>query len=68
MVKTVTFTIPNISCQHCVHTIKMEVGEFSGVKGVEVWVEEKKVQIEFEPPATEDKIVGLLTEINYPPA
>ena len=29
---TVTYSIPNISCMHCVHTIKTEVSELAGVK------------------------------------
>jgi copper chaperone CopZ len=33
--KTVTYNIPNISCGHCVHTIKMEVSELEGVQSVE---------------------------------
>ena len=30
-----TFTVPNISCNHCVHTVKMEVGDIAGVQRVE---------------------------------
>lgn len=65
---TVTYTIPNISCMHCVHTIKMEVGELEGVKSVEANAQTKQTVIVFEPPADEAKIVELLKEINYPPA
>ncbi len=28
---TVTYSIPNISCGHCVHTIQSELSELSGV-------------------------------------
>ncbi len=65
---TVTFSIPNISCGHCVHTIRTEVSELEGVKRVEPSAETRQVEIDFEPPATEESIVALLTEINYPPA
>ena len=65
---TVTYSIPNISCMHCVHTIKSEVGEIPGVKTVEADAASKKATITFEPPATEDKIKALLAEINYPAA
>ena len=65
---TVTYSIPNISCGHCVHTIQTEVGELPGVKSVEASAESKKVTITFEPPATEEKIMSLLAEINYPVA
>lgn len=66
--KTVTYTIPNISCMHCVHTIKTEVGELDGVKTVSADPQTKQATIAFDDPATEQKIVELLKEINYPPA
>jgi copper chaperone len=64
----VTYKIPNINCGHCVHTITMEVGDLEGVRSVKADAETKQAVIEFEPPATEEKIIALLTEINYPPA
>lgn len=63
---TVTYTIPNISCGHCVHTIKSEVSELDGVKSVEADQLMKTATIVFEPPATEDLIKSLLVSINYP--
>ena len=63
---TVTYTIPNISCKHCVHTIKMELGELQGVQKVDTDEKTKKATITFDEPATEEKIKGLLAEINYP--
>ena len=64
----VTYSIPNISCGHCVHTIKMEVSELAGVIEVEANAGNKQATIVFEPPATEEQIQRLLTEINYPVA
>lgn len=63
---TVTYSIPNISCGHCVHTIQMEIGDLEGVKTVQANQELKQATISFEPPATEEKIKMLLAEINYP--
>jgi copper chaperone CopZ len=63
---TVTYSIPNISCMHCVHTIKTEVSELAGVKSVEGDANNKQATIVFEPPATEEAIKTLLAEINYP--
>ncbi len=68
MMKTVTYQIPNINCDHCVHTIQTEVGELKGVQSVKADATNKKTVIVFDEPATEDKIVALLEEINYPPA
>ncbi len=64
---TITFNIPNISCNHCVHTIKTELTEMGGVKIVDADLERKLVTVTYEPPATEESLVTLLTEINYPP-
>jgi copper chaperone len=66
--KTVTYTIPNISCGHCVHTIKTEVIELDGVKTVDANPQTKQATIMFDDPASEEQIVALLKEINYPPA
>jgi copper chaperone len=61
------YKVPSIHCQHCVHTIQMELGEIEGVKNVEANLEEKTVSVDFEAPASEEKIVDTLKEINYPP-
>jgi copper chaperone CopZ len=65
---TVTYSVPNISCGHCVHTIQSEVAELAGVKSVKADAASKKVEIVFEAPADEARIKGLLAEINYPVA
>jgi len=65
---TVTYQIPGISCNHCVHTITMEVSDLEGVQSVEAFADTKEATIVFEAPATEEAIVALLKEINYPPA
>jgi copper chaperone len=63
-----TVTVPNISCNHCVMTIKRELGELDGVANVTANIETKTVTVEWGPPATWETIESLLTEINYPPA
>jgi len=66
--KTVTYSIPNISCGHCVHTIKMEVADLEGVQSVDASADSKTATILFDLPATEESIKTLLAEINYPVA
>ena len=66
--KTVSYSVPNISCDHCVHTIKMEVSDLEGVSLVDATVDTQAVEIQYDEPASEDQIKALLTEINYPPA
>lgn len=63
---TITYNIPNISCNHCVHTIQTEVSELAGVKSVEASAEKKTATVVFDAPATDEQIRTLLTEINYP--
>ena len=64
--KKVTYLVPGINCMHCVHTIKTELSEIPGVMRVEANPSSKQVDIEFEEPASEEAILNLLTEINYP--
>lgn len=66
--ETATFTIPNISCGHCVMTIKREIGELKGVSEVEGDPSSKKITVGWNAPATLDKIKSILKEINYPAA
>ncbi len=65
--ETKTFVVPNISCHHCTHTIKTELGDLAGVTQVDAEVDTKKVTVSWQEPATWDKIRSLLQEINYPP-
>jgi len=63
---TITLKVPNISCAHCLHTIKTELGDLAGVKQVEGSIETKIVSIGYDDPATREKIEALLAEIDYP--
>jgi len=63
---TVSYSVPAIHCEHCTHTIEMEVGELQGVQVVKADLDTKKVQITFDTPASEEKIKTLLAEIDYP--
>jgi copper chaperone CopZ len=64
--KTLTYTVPNISCGHCVHTIQTEVGELPGVASVAADQMTKLVTIGYDDPATKEQIEALLEEIDYP--
>lgn len=64
---TKTFTVPNISCGHCTHTIEMEVGDLAGVTKVTAVQDSKQVTVEWQDPATWEQIQATLQEINYPP-
>jgi len=62
------FSIPNISCAHCVMSIKNELCELEGVNIVEGNADEKSIAVEWELPATPQKIKDNLKKINYPAA
>jgi copper chaperone len=61
-----TFTVPGISCGHCVMTIERELKDLQGVKMVKADQVTKKVTVEWDNPATIESIKHLLQEINYP--
>ena len=62
----VTYLVPNISCGHCVHTIKTELGQVDGIRRVDVDQLQKRVDVEFEAPLTDAAVRQALAEIDYP--
>lgn len=64
--KSVTYSVPNISCRHCTHTITMELSEIEGVSKVDADVQTRLVTVTFDEPATEQILKATLAEINYP--
>jgi copper chaperone CopZ len=44
----------------------MELSEIEGVSGVDADVQTQLVKVTFDTPATEQKIIDTLAEINYP--
>jgi copper chaperone CopZ len=63
-----TFAVPNISCGHCVAAIQRELTEMAGVSRVEGNPTSKEIVVEWEAPASLDRIRSTLKEINYPAA
>ena len=48
MEKTATITINGMSCEHCVRAVKEAIGAQSGVKNVDVSLEEKNAQVVYD--------------------
>jgi copper chaperone len=42
------YSVPGISCQHCVNSITAEVGQVSGVSGVDVDLATKTVTVHWQ--------------------
>jgi len=62
----ITYKVPNIHCEHCARTIRQELSEMMGIHRVVVNVGQKVVTVDFEPPASDGQIRGVLEEILYP--
>jgi copper chaperone len=63
-----TYSVPNISCRHCVATIEREVGEVPGVEEVKGNLEAKKVIVVYDDETVPAQVENLLEEIGYPAA
>ena len=42
---TVTYSVPNIHCGHCIHTITTELKELAGVQDVKAAADSKRVEV-----------------------
>lgn len=62
-----TFQVPAIHCDHCLATIKREVGEIHGVVSVEGDEATKELTVAYQPEELWTQISELLTEIGYAP-
>ena len=56
--ETKTFKVPAIHCGHCVHTIKMELGDLAGVERVEADQNSQMVTVAWSAPADWEKTVS----------
>ncbi|HAF62198.1 MAG TPA: heavy metal transporter [Anaerolineaceae bacterium] len=65
---TKTYSVPNIHCQHCVHTINMELSDIEGINTVQADLDSKSVKVDFENADVEQIILNTLEEIGYPVA
>jgi copper chaperone len=69
MMEHATLTAPDISCGHCVATVKEAVGILTGVTRVEADSSTKRVDIDFNPSrVTLVQIEAALDEAGYPVA
>ncbi len=64
--ETQTLTVPNITCGHCVMSIKNELSELEGVKLVEGDPEARTITVNWEAPASLEQLRATLQAINYP--
>ena len=62
------YSVPNISCRHCVATIERELGAVQGVESVQGELETKQVTVSYDDEAVLARVEEVLQEIGYPPA
>jgi copper chaperone len=63
----VTLKAPDISCEHCVATVKQTVSQFPGVQSVDADAETKIITLTYDPMQADlPKIEEALAEEGYP--
>lgn len=65
---SICYSVPNISCNHCVMHIHKALDPLEGVTKVDVDLGGKSVTVEFDAPATDLKLRAVLAETGYPAA
>ena len=61
---TITYSVPDVSCEHCRSAITSEVSTVTGVESVEVDLETKTVTVSGDP-LDEVAIVAAIDEAGY---
>jgi len=65
---TKTYSVPNISCGHCVMTIERELKFVEGLQSVKAEQESQNVTVEVASPDVLAQVEAMLVEIGYPAA
>ena len=64
-----TLTVPDISCEHCEHTITQALSPVEGVHGVNVDIPAKLVRVDYDERLIDvEKMKDILQEEDYPAA
>jgi copper chaperone len=59
-------SVPDISCEHCVHTINEALGALQGVQSVETDIPSKTVRLSYDPgQLTLEAVEATLDEAGY---
>ncbi len=62
---TKEFTVPAISCQHCVNAITNEVQNVAGVQNVKVDLNTKRVSVQAADTVSTETLVQAINEAGY---
>ena len=62
---TSTYTVTGMTCEHCVASVKEEVGEISGVTGVDVDLASGRLDVTSEGDLDRSTVEAAVTEAGY---
>ncbi|ALE72639.1 Copper chaperone [Pseudonocardia sp. Ae168_Ps1] len=62
---TATYTVTGMTCEHCVASVTEEVGEISGVTGVDVDLSTGAVSVTSDGPVSDDAVRAAVSEAGY---
>ncbi|MDT0200931.1 copper ion binding protein [Nocardioides sp. AE5] len=62
---TSTYTVTGMTCGHCVSSVSEEIGEISGVSGVEVDLSTGRVTVVSEAPLDDAAVKAAVEEAGY---
>jgi copper chaperone len=64
-VRTSTYTVRGMTCEHCVRSVTEEVSEVSGVTGVDVDLGSGRVTVSSERPVDDPAVRAAVSEAGY---
>lgn len=62
---TKEFTVPSMSCQHCVNAITKEVSSVPGVQNVRIDLGTKRVSVEAGEQVSTETLINAISEAGY---
>lgn len=60
-----TFTVPDVSCEHCVTAVQRELSKIDGIESVAVDLDQKTVTVSVTESVTDQQIIAGLDEAGY---
>ena len=60
------FRTPDITCNHCIMAIQVELTQTKGVVSVAGNPQDRRISVVWSAPASEEEIRRVLSEMNYP--
>lgn len=62
---TSTYTVAGMTCEHCVSSVREEVGQVSGVTAVDVDLSTGRLEVTSETPVAVDAVRAAVEEAGY---